>query len=220
MLETPRFAGAFFVDGLRITSWSTSWSGRPEPLAARDHGCACCCGFESTLGWIFAWSFALLCESLLFACPNKSNQNKRHPVLRRRFAPMPSHRGPQAGRPETRCAQTSGRPWSIDVAACGPRCSALRPRGPNTNKDRLANASPRSRSDLWSATPKASPTGTQPRDPTSTRQPFQRRPFGRRVCIQARCTATETRSGDGCPAHCAGAASMFERRQSDASLVN
>ena len=48
-------------------------------------------------------------ECLLFACPNKSHQNKRHPVLRRRSAPMPSHRGPQAGRPETRCAQTSGR---------------------------------------------------------------------------------------------------------------
>ena len=48
--------------------------------------------------------FALQRESLLFACPNKSNQNKRHPVLRRCYASVPCAAPAERGQPETRRA--------------------------------------------------------------------------------------------------------------------
>jgi len=97
----------------------------------------------------------------------------------------------------------------------GLHCSALRPRGPNTDKLAVARARSRllCRTTLW-----PNPTRTESRADCWVGGPVGFR-FWLGVCIQARCTATETRSGDGCPAHCAGAYSMSEDRQSDPSSV-
>ena len=88
-------------------------------------------------------------RALIFACQHACLVIQKAPCL----APMlriGALRG--CGRKRTagnspRCARL--RHPSV-FFSFGLHCSALRPRGPNTNEDRLANASPRSRSDLWS----------------------------------------------------------------------
>ena len=132
----------------------------------------------NTCAMDLAWGFALLCESLSFACPNESNQKKDTLSARRCYASMPC------------AARRAGR-----------------------SRNSL-------RSDSRLLHPVSTPLLGAP----------QGNPIQRGAAIR-RCTryawkmglyylpseATETRSGGGCPAHCAGAASLSERRQSDAS---
>ena len=61
------------------------------------------------------------------------------------------------------------------------------------------------------------PTKTWVTTPVSTRQRVRSRSLNRGAYLRPLGTATQTRSGEGCPAHCAGAASMSEDRQSDPS---
>ena len=123
------------------------------------------------------WGFALMRESLSFACPNESDQRKGHPVLRRCFASVPCAAPAESGPPETRrAARDSNIRRSFSLSASTARRCA---QGRNTN----------------------------PLLPVS----------GGFACIPSRYTATQARSGDGCPAHCAGAASLSEGRQSGPS---
>ena len=147
------------------------------------------------------WGFALLRECLLFACPNKSHQNKRHPVLRRRFAPMPcaapAASGPAGNSP--RCARLR---HPAVLSACGLHCSALRPRDPIQA------------SSLSLAQGRAFCAELGVRLIRRERSRWVRSGsvgalvsvVGRVSVFVPRCAATETRSGEGFPAHCAGAA--------------
>ena len=74
---------------------------------------------------VSGWGFALLRESLSFACPNESNQRKRHPVLRRCFASMPCAAPAESGRPETRRAARDSdiRPSFSLSASTARRCA-------------------------------------------------------------------------------------------------
>ena len=97
----------------------------------------------------------------------------------------------------------------------GLHCSALRPRGPNTGKLAVA----RSRLGFLCRIRRApNPTRAEPQAENRLAGVGDSH-YGPDVCIWARCTATQTRSGEGCPAHCAGAYSMSEDRQSDPSSV-
>ena len=111
------------------------------------------------------WSFALMCESLSFACPNERNPRKGHPVLRRGSASVPCAAPAASGPPETRrAARDSDIRRSLSLSA---------------------------------ATARRRAQGARYRHDTA-------KPGSWPGCILSR--YTETGSGDGCPARCAGAA--------------
>ena len=109
-----------------------------------------------------------------------------------------------------RATQTSGC-----LIRLRPPLLGAAPKGPNTGKLAVARA----RLGFLCCIRRApNPTRAEPQAENRLAGVGDSR-CGPGVCIQARCTATETRSGDGCPAHCAGAYSMSEDRQSDPSSV-
>ena len=113
--------------------------------------------------------------------------------MRRCYASVPSHHESRAGRPETRCAQTSGRLFRLLAALLG-----AAPKGPEYRQARWR----------WLGAWRFWRTRTLTNYLIEERLPYVFEPVS---------AATQRRSGDGCPAHCAGARSMSEDRQSDPS---
>ena len=103
------------------------------------------------------------------------------------------------------------------LSACGLHCSALRPRGPNTNEDRRADASPRSRSDLWSDNAEGESFRNAATRPNLYSAAVPATGVVPPRLYSGPVWSDEKHRAEGCPAHGAGAASLFERRQSDAS---
>jgi hypothetical protein len=128
--------------------------------------------------------------------------------LRRCYASVPSHHESRAGRPETRCAQTSGRliPLTIRAArryAQGAEYRQARWRSLKVTicVGRLAKRKP-TRTQPTASVPVCSCTDSL---------------LWATCCIPAPCEANEKHRAEGFPAHSAGVARLSEDRQSDPS---